>query len=86
MGIDNKYGRVTTERGTIGDDEPVVVFRAQDKLLPKVMDIYRFLSEIAGSPEVHLKLIADSTEKIKAWQQENHTQVPRSEGYSPNPE
>ena len=30
MGIDAKYGRVTTERGDIGEDEPVVVFRAQD--------------------------------------------------------
>lgn len=81
MGIDGKYGRVTTERGTIGDDEPVVVFRAQDKMLPKLMEIYRFLCEIAGSPEVHLKLITESTETIKAWQQENHTQVPRSDGY-----
>lgn len=85
MGVDGKYGRVTTERGTIGDDEPVVVFRAQDKMLPRLMEIYRFLCEIGGSPEVHLKLIAESTEKIKAWQQDNHTQVPRSDGYSPTP-
>lgn len=81
MGIDGKYGRVTLEKGTIGDDEPVVVFRAQDKLLPKLMDIYRFLCEIAGSPPVHLELINKSADNIRAWQEDHHTQVPRSDGY-----
>lgn len=36
MAVDRKYGRVTLERGTIGEDEPVVVFRAQDKMLPEL--------------------------------------------------
>lgn len=79
MGIDNKYGRVTLEHSTIGEDEPVVVFRAQDKLLPKVLDIYRFLCEIAGSPERHLDLISKSAADIRAWQAEHHTQTPRSD-------
>lgn len=81
MAVDGKYGRVTLEKGSIGEDEPVVVFRAQDKLLPKLMDIYGFLCEIAGSPKVHLDLIKESANKIRAWQEEHHTQVPRSDGY-----
>lgn len=81
MGIDGKYGRVTTEKGSIGGDEPVVVFRAQDKLLPKVLDIYGFLCEIAGSPDIHIDLIKKSAAEIRAWQAENHTQTPRSDGY-----
>lgn len=75
---DAKYGRVTLERGTIPDDEPVVVFRAQDKLLPKLLDIYRFLCEIAGSPERHLDLIRNSAANIRAWQAVNFTQTPQS--------
>jgi hypothetical protein len=79
MGIDNKYGRVTVENSTIGEDEPVVVFRAQDKLLPDLLKIYRILCSTAGSPERHLDLIHDSAEKIRAWQANNHTQTPRSD-------
>lgn len=32
MAIDTKYGDVTTETGSIGEDEPVFVLRGQDKL------------------------------------------------------
>lgn len=79
MAIDGKYGRVTLENGTIGEDEPVVVFRAQDAMLPRLLDIYRFLCEIAGSPSRHLQLIRETTQTVKGWQAQNKTQVPRSD-------
>jgi hypothetical protein len=79
MGIDGKYGRVTVERGTIGEDEPVVVFRAQDALLPKVLDIYAFLCEIAGSPSRHLQLIRETSLTVKGWQAQNKTKTPSSD-------
>ena len=79
MAIDAKYGRVTLERGTIGEDEPVVVFRAQDALLPKVLDIYRFLCEVAGSPARHLQLIRDTAQTVKGWQAQNCTKTPTSD-------
>lgn len=81
MGVDGKYGRVTTEFGTIGEDEPVVVFRAQDELLPKLLKIYKILCEVAGSPEHHLDLIHDSAMKVRAWQIRNYTQVPNSNSF-----
>lgn len=81
MAIDLKYGRVTLERGTIGDDEPVVVFRAQDKLLPKLLKVYKVLCDIAGSPVRHLDAIHDAAMAVKAWQENNYTQVPQSVGY-----
>jgi hypothetical protein len=37
MAVDKKYGRVTLENGSIGEDEPVVVFRAQDVVLPRLL-------------------------------------------------
>lgn len=79
MPIDNKYGRVTVERGTIGEDEPVVIFRAQDALLPKVLDIYRFLCEVAGSPSQHLTKIREAAQVVKGWQAQNYTKTPTSD-------
>ena len=83
MGYDTKYGLVTIQRGDIGFDEPVVVFRAQDVLLPKVLRIYQILCEVAGSPQHHLDLIHDSAQRVKAWQEENPTKVPESASLRP---
>lgn len=79
MAIDNKYGRVSLENSTIGEDEPVVVFRAQDKLLPNLLKIYKVLCEIAGSPEHHLDLIHDSAVKVREWQADHPTKTPSSD-------
>jgi hypothetical protein len=76
--VDNKYGKVIVPNSTIGEDEPVVVFRAQDKLLPDLLKVYRIMCKLAGSPERHLDLIHDSAEKIRAWQAENFTKTPES--------
>lgn len=79
MAIDRKYGRVTLEHGTIGPDEPVVVFRATDRLLPKVLAYYRLFCWKAGSPRRHLSLIDDSLAAVEAWQADNPVRVPDSE-------
>lgn len=68
MAIDTKYGQVTTERGTIGEDEPVVVFRAQDRLLPRLLKVYRIFCELAGSPPHHIKAIDEAAFVVKTWQ------------------
>lgn len=83
MGIDNKYGQVIVSGSTIAEDEPVVVFRAQDKMLPDLLKIYKILCKAAGSPKKHLDLIHESAEQIRAWQAENFTQVPQSVNYKP---
>lgn len=79
MAFDNKYGRVTLEHGTIGEDEPVVVFRATDKLLPKVLAYYHLFCLKAGSSKRHLDLILDTREKVLDWQNINDTRTPNSE-------
>jgi hypothetical protein len=83
MAIDNKYGRVQLERGTIGEDEPVVVFRAQDRTLPWLLKVYRARCAEIGSPDRHLARIDDAAKRIAAWQGENFTQVPQSAGEVP---
>jgi hypothetical protein len=82
MAIDLKYGRVHLEHGTIGENEPVVVFRAQDVTLPLVLEAYKRICAEQGSPEHHLKAIDDATVHVTSWQLTNHTQVPQSAGYT----
>jgi hypothetical protein len=84
MAIDNKYGRVTLEHGTIGEDEPVVVFRAKDRLLPKVLAYYLLFCLKDGSPKRHIQLILDSRDKIVDWQNHNDTQTPASASWRGN--
>jgi len=78
MGLDRKYGRVTVEHGTIGEDEPVVVFRAQDQLLPEVLGVYAQMCDAHGSPPEHIQGLELTCRQVIEWQRENHTQIPRS--------
>lgn len=78
MARDTKYGRVTCERGTIGDDEPVIVFRAQDATLPALLDAYHSICVNAGSPAEHLEFIERDKAAVVAWQEEHATQIPQS--------
>lgn len=82
MAIDLKYGRVTTEFGTIGEDEPVVVFRARDLVLPRLLGTYSAECAKEGSPVEHLALIADAIVAVTDWQKAHGRQVPRSAGYA----
>lgn len=79
MGIDQKYGRVTTEHGNIGEDEPVIVFRAQDRLLPKLLAYYHLFCLKAGSPKRHLDLILSTRDVVLDWQEVNDVKTPDSE-------
>ena len=79
MAIDAKYGRVTVEkvrRVPIGEDEPVFLFRAQDELLPDVLEHYHALCKQAGSPEEHLDGIYEAMDRIESWQASNPARVP----------
>lgn len=75
MGFDRKYGRVTTEHGDIPDDEPVIVFRGRDRLVPAMLEHYMDLCERAGSPARHVRLVHGSAEQIEKWQEANPDRV-----------
>lgn len=79
MGYDRKYGNVATEFGNIGKDEPVVLFRAQDMTLPKLLAYYHLFCLKAGSPRRHLSIILDTKEYVEQWQSKNPTKIPASE-------
>jgi hypothetical protein len=71
MAIDTKYGRVTLENSTIGEDEPVIVFRAQDLNLPATLGYYMGLCQSQGRPQKLLDDIASAMSAIAAWQGDN---------------
>jgi hypothetical protein len=81
MGHDSKYGKVTTEHGDIPDDEPVIVFRAQDANSIATLNFYRELCSRAGSPPRHLELACKTVAAFADWQDEHPRQVrvPHSE-------
>lgn len=47
MAISGKYGKVTIPK--VGDDEPVFILRAQDRLAEAAMKMYAALAESHGS-------------------------------------
>jgi hypothetical protein len=75
MAFDLKYGRVTTEHGDIPDDEPVIVFRARDAFVPRLLEFYAAACADGGSPQRHLDLIAGTKAAVKAWQREHPDRV-----------
>jgi hypothetical protein len=79
MAVDGKYGHVTLERGDVGEDEPVVVFRAQDAILPDVLRYYRLRCAEQGSPQHHLNLLEETIRRVRGWQEGHPTKVPTSD-------
>lgn len=75
MGVDEKYGEVSTERGTIAADEPVIVFRAQDPLAYLVVRAYLGLCIAAGCDEEHLAAVKAAAHRIRDWQEAHPERV-----------
>jgi hypothetical protein len=75
MPADKKYGHVTLEYGDVGEDEPVIVFRAQDKLAPLLLSIYADLCQDAGSPQFHQDLVTARRNEFTEWQASHPGQV-----------
>lgn len=73
--IDGKYqtsGDITKLDGTpIPEEEPLFLFRAQDKLLLQLLEDYMQLCIEAGSPDQHLGSLKQTMDTIKAWQEAN---------------
>lgn len=83
MNRDRKYGVVTTEFGNFYDDEPVVVLRGRDRLVPELLRMYAELCSSAGSPLFHVDLVQHTANTIAAWQEANSDLVrtPNSAAY-----
>jgi hypothetical protein len=79
--IDTKYrveGSIHKYDGTlVPDDEPLFLFRAQDKLTPKVLAYYRSLRVEMGDTDELLTRMDEQIDKIVQWQKSHYTQMPQ---------
>jgi hypothetical protein len=71
MAIDNKYGKVTFEHGSIGDDEPVFVLRGRDQLAMLAIAQYGHLCQAANTTDDHLGAIQEALDQFAEWTQEH---------------
>ena len=77
--IDGKYktdGNVTKLDGTpIPDDEPLVLFRAKDKLLPQLLEDYNKLCQDAGCQAQQVETLGPLIQQVKDWQATHQDKV-----------
>jgi hypothetical protein len=80
--IDSKYkttGEIFKYDGTpIPEDEPLILFRGRDRLVPQMLDYYNELRIKAGTSQKNMPLLQKQIEVIKRWQAENpdRTRIP----------
>ena len=66
MGYDKKYGKIITENGSIPQDEPVFLLRAQDVFSAFVVRMYAALRRSAGDTDVANE-IENTARVMTAW-------------------
>ncbi len=71
MAYDRKYGKVTIERGTIGDDEPVFLIRSRDRAAPAAIRAYAIAAERAGADEAMVAEVRAAAVVVAEWQCEH---------------
>jgi len=63
MALSGKYGRLSIPR--IGDDEPVFILRAQDKLAETALEMYRLLVASHGCGLANQ--VQKEVERFRQW-------------------
>ncbi len=59
----------------IPEDEPLILFRGKDKLLPDMLRSYNELCRAAGADEAQLSVVEAKIKSIEAWQRANQDKV-----------
>lgn len=75
MGVDLKYGQVTTEKGDIPADEPVFLLRAKDANAEATIAFYRSLSQ-GDSPPAHIVGVDAASRSFESWRLTNGVKTP----------
>jgi hypothetical protein len=71
------YDPIQDPRGKIAEDEPVILFRAKDKHMPLILDIYANL--VANDREADAAIIQSVRQhagRARAWQMSNIVHAP----------
>lgn len=77
--IDGKYqtsGDITKLDGTLVPiDEPLIMFRGKDKLLPELLQHYQQQCQQAGSPAGQVESLQELIDTITEWQANNQDKL-----------
>ena len=63
MAVSGKYGRMSIPK--VGEDEPVFILRAQDRLAEGMIQIYKVIASFHDSPLV--KELDREIERFRKW-------------------
>jgi len=66
MGHSGKYGVIKTEFGNIPEDEPVFLFRAQDKYTADILIKYALQRYSDGDRKAYDQIML-AVDKVRAW-------------------
>jgi hypothetical protein len=78
VATEGKYGKVLTEKGTIGADEPVFLLRAQDAYAVETIKYYHTLCASGSTTLRHQRGIIEAMADFLRWQEDHVTKLPGS--------
>lgn len=70
------YNRIQDPEGKIPEDEPVMLFRAKDKLFVEILQTYRGKLLYHKAQPAMIELVDQHIELAKVWQATNPTKLP----------
>ena len=60
----------------IGEDEPVMLFRAKDKYFCEVLTRYAYMLEVGGADMKMVKAVHAQVQEARVWQEKNGSALP----------
>lgn len=72
MARESKY---SLEVPQIPEDEPIILFRAQDITVPTLLEVAAVVAEASGSPKVYAEHMRAIRTNVIAWQTRNRDKV-----------
>ena len=70
------YDHIQDETGNIGEDEPVFLLRAKDRLAPATLDAWANLLVASGGDIDTAAHVREWAIKMRDWQEENGDKIP----------
>ena len=69
------YDRMQDPDGLIGEDEPVMLFRAKDRLMQSALKAYADACEAEGLKEMEMT-VRKHLQRVQIWQDEHGCKMP----------
>lgn len=70
------YDPIQDPRGKIGEDEPVMLFRARDVLAPAILAKYAELLRFHHAPPAMIDTVLAHEARMRQWQRANGCKLP----------